>query len=237
MIEYRTKVDNTFVGIWLGGDKGNIVLGCGLPQYIDKYHPFVAQITGLGYNLFVPRYQGTFESGGDFNILSSKQTIEDSIGLVLTGKTIEFFDQREIIWDKNAPLYIIGFSYGSLPVLLSSNKRIAKTILICPFIDIHFHLENTSGENIKDTLSFLERAYPNLYRLNTNQVVENLLDITLPDQKENLIIVIGTNDTSIPKEEIDLLSHTYPNARFLKENGGHSIKISDELLLNILNSQ
>jgi hypothetical protein len=236
MIEYRTKLNNTFVGIWLGGNKGNVVLGCGLPQYIDKYHPFVAQITSLGYNLFVPRYQGTFESDGYFNIFSSKQTIEDGIELVLAGETIELFGQSEIMWDKNIPLYVIGFSYGSLPVLLSSNEKVRKTILVCPFVDIHFHLGETSGENIKDTFSFLERAYPNLYRLNVDNAIQDLSEITLPDQKENLEIVIGISDVSIPKEEIDMLLNKYPKARFFKENNGHSLKISDELLLKILNS-
>jgi len=235
MIEYRTKKKDTFVGAWLGGDNGNIIFGCGLPQYLDKYNPLIAQIDRLHYNLFVPRYQGSFESGGDFNIFSSVQTIEDCIALVNEGCATELFGENKIIWNGSAPLYVMGYSYGSLPALLSSNEKIEKTILICPFVDIHFHLKDTPGENMEKTLVFIERAYPNLYRLHPDQVMKSFSNVTLPEKKENLVIVSALADTSIPKEEIDFLSHEYPNARFVKKDGGHNAQLKDELFCDILN--
>lgn len=234
MIEYRTKIKDTFIGMWFGGDKGNIVLACGIPQYIDKYHPIIEQISRLGYNLFVPRYHGTFESSGKFSVLSSKKTIENTVTLVTKGKAIELFKNSEITWNHNIPLYVLGFSYGALPALLSNNN-IDKTILVCPFIDVNYHLEKSSGENLKETFEFIERAYPNLYRLKAYDVLKDLSIVELPEKKNSLIVVYSLEDTSIPKEEIDLLIQKYPNTKLITKNGGHSIKISDELFLSILN--
>lgn len=232
MIEYRTKIKDTFIGMWLGGNRGNIVLACGIPQYIDKYHPFIEQIGRLGYNLFIPRYHGTFESNGEFTVLSSKETIEDAINMVKKGNTVEFFKNEKIIWENHIPLYVLGFSYGALPALLS-NENCNKTVLVCPFVDISFHIENSSGENLKETFEFIERAYPNLYRLTANNVLKDLLTVNLPKKKDSLVVVYSSEDKSIPKEEIDLLAHKYLNVQLITKNGGHSIKISDELFLGI----
>lgn len=234
MIEYRVKIDDTFLGIWLGGNKGNIILGCGLPQYIDKYHPLVEQVSRLGYNLFVPRYHGTFESGGNFDTASSVQSIKDAINVVKSGKATELFNNGKIAWSNDIPLYLFGYSYGALPALLS-NEKVGRTILVCPFISVNYHLENTSGEILKETFEFVKRAYPNLYRLEPSLVIEDLLNIKLPENKDRLVVVSSLNDTSIPKEEIDFLSEKYPKARFVVKDGGHSIKISDELFLDLLN--
>ncbi len=234
MIEYRIKRGETFIGAWLGGDNGNIVFCCGLPQYLDKYHPLVTQITRLGYNLFVPRYRGTFESDGDFSVLSSVQAIEDGISLANEGEAIELFNESKITWNRQVPLYVMGFSYGSLPALLSFNGKIDKTVLVCPFIDAHFHLGDASGENVRETFTFIERAYPHLYRLNSDQVIKDLLNTMLPDKKENLVIVSARGDTSIPRQEINLLLKKYPDARFIEKDGGHGAQIEDELLQKIL---
>src|SRR5437867_3417407 len=98
MIEYRIKEGNTFLGVWLGGNKGNIILACGIPQYIDKYNPIVSQVTNLGYNLFTLRYQGSFESSGEFGVNSSKESIMDAVNIVKNGKAIELFSMKEITW-------------------------------------------------------------------------------------------------------------------------------------------
>ena len=232
MIEYRTKIEDTFLGIWFGGDNGNIVLGCGLPQYIGKYHPIIAQIKRLGYNLFIPRYQGTFESGGDFNTMSSKQSIDNAIRLAQSGKTTELFGNSDITWNNNVPIYLLGYSYGALPALLSEIK-VDKTVLICPFVDIKYHVENTTGENLKQTFEFIERAYPNLYRLKADLVINDLASINLPDHKDNLTLVYASEDESIPKEEITNLSDKYSNIKIIEKGGKHSLEMNDELFLEL----
>ena len=68
MREYRVKCQNIIISIFLGGNKGNIIYASGLPQYLDKNHPLVQQALRLGYNLFIPKYPGSYESSGFLNI-------------------------------------------------------------------------------------------------------------------------------------------------------------------------
>lgn len=233
MIEYRAKIGKILVGVWLNGNKGNIVLGCGLPQYLDKYHPFVIQMQRLGYNLFVPRYQGTFESEGEFTTQNSKETLENTIKFVKIGKTKELFSNSEIKWDNKKPLFLFGYSYGALPALLVGEK-VEKIILICPFVNIKYHLDDSEGENIIETLKFLERAYSNLYRFKVDNIIKDILRVKLPDKRENLILITGKDDNLIPKQEIIELSQKYPKTQTITKDGGHSIRMDDEFIKPIL---
>ncbi len=231
MVEFRIKQGNVMLGVYLNGDKGNVVFAGGMPQYLDKYHPFVEQMKRLGYNLFVPRYMGTYESSGEFNTENSVKSVESAIELAKSGEGVELFANSKLKW-KNERTYLIGFSYGALPSLLQ-NLDVDKTLLVCPFVLMQYHLPNSSGENVKDTFEFLQRAYPNCYRFNANDVVEDILKVELPKLKDNLIVIIGKNDNSIPKEEVNYIRNLY-NIKSLEKDGGHSIKIDDTMLENIL---
>jgi len=231
MIEFKIKIDEVMIGVYLNGNKGNIIFASGIPQYLDKYHPFVQQITRLGYNLFIPRYKGTYESNGQFNIKNSKDSIKLAIKLAKKGEGIELFANNKLKWSKENN-YLIGFSYGALPALLQEEK-VNKTILICPFISLLYHLPDSNGEDISQTFSFLERAYPNLYRFKSEDVLNDLQNIPLPKEKQNLIIIKGNNDKSIPKEELNYLKEKYNPLIYSKE-GKHSVIMDDELLKKIL---
>lgn len=219
------------VGVYLNGDKGNVVLASGMPQYLDKYHPFVEQMKRLGYNLFIPKYMGTYESLGKFNTQNSIESVESVIELAKSGEGVELFANSKLKW-KNDKTYLIGFSYGAFPSLLQK-VDVDKTLLVCPFVSIDYHTQNSTGEDIRKTFEFLQRAYPNVYRFKTDEVVDDIAKYRGPDKKEKLFVVVGKNDSSIPKDEIEYLKTKY-NPIIVEKEGGHSIKIEDEMLENLL---
>ncbi len=233
MIEFRTKKNNTFIGIWLGGKNGNVILASGIPQYIDKYHPIIEQISRLGMNLFIPRYQGTFESSGEFSTANSEQSLIDTIDLVQSGSATELFGNSQIDWDKELTTNLLGFSYGALPTLLLPNYDCNK-ILICPFLNIDFHLPDSAGENVAETFEFLERAYPNMYRLIANNVMEDLKTVEYQVTDQKLTIVVGDSDSAIPTEEIEWLKKFNPKYKLITKPGGHSINMPDELFQELV---
>lgn len=220
------------VGVYLNGDKGNVVLAGGMPQYLDKYHPFVEQMKRLGYNLFVPRYMGTYESSGEFNTENSIKSIKSAIELAKSGEGVELFGNSKLKW-KNERTYLIGFSYGAFPSLLQE-REVDKTLLVCPFVSIDYHFSHSQGEDVRKTFEFLERAYPNVYRFEADKVVDDISKYMCPDKKERLFVVVGKEDSSIPQEEIDYLKSKY-NPRVIEKEGGHSIRIVDTMLEKILN--
>jgi len=231
MVEFKVRKGNILVGIYLNGNKGNIVLSSGIPQFLDKYHPFVGQMKRIGYNLFIPRFMGTYESDGTFNTRNSAESIESAVKLVRSGKGTELFGNTELKWDNNN-ISIIGFSYGALPALLQ-REIIDRTLLICPFVDLKYHLNGGNGEDVRKTFEFIERAYPHIYRLNASEVIDDLSKISLPTKKDNLIVIRDLSDSLIPFDEIELLKKKY-GARIIDKGGGHNILVEDNLLEQLL---
>lgn len=222
--------EEVLVGAWLNSSEVNVILAPGLPQYLDKYHPFLTVIKDLGYNLFVPRYMGTFESGGNFSVENSVKTIESTIDLVLTGEGHDLYSGSEISWNPKRVI-LIGFSYGALIALLQQ-KDIDKTVLVCPFVSMKYHSPNSSGENVHRTLSFIERAYPNLYRFKSEELIADLESSRLPEKKDRLTVIASANDKSIPGAELALIKEKY-NPKWFDKPGGHSISMSIDLLREV----
>lgn len=232
MLEYRIRKNGVATSIFLLGNRGNVILAPGLPQHLDKHHPFVQQMCRLGLNLFVPNYPGTFDSDGPFSVSSAAKAIENTIKLAKSGQAVELYNQSIIEWDTRIN-YVVGFSFGALPVLLQP-QAVDKNILICPFVSYKFHDGSVANaENISQTFDFLKRAYPKTYRLEKQALIKELLKIPLPEKKNNLFAFYSSNDPAIPQEEVDFLRNCYDCKTFDKL-GGHSITIRDEELCRIL---
>jgi len=234
MIELRARFQNTFVGLWLGNNVANFVLAPGIPQYLDKYHPIVAQVMRIGGNLFVPRYNGTFESSGEFSFKSSVKSIDETIELISTGQVTQLYDSTVVSWKTdNVPTIVLGFSYGGL-VSRYLSLTTHYTALICPLYDVSLHLGGGAGEDIEKTFSFVERAYPNMYRLSSKKVVDELSVLQDTGDGNVNTIVAGSADSSITKGEIQMLCEKYPLANLIWKSGGHSLSMDDDLLLGII---
>ena len=220
------------ISAWLNGGDGSIILAPGLPQYIDKYHPLVKQAEKLGVNLFIPKYSGTYESNGEFSLKNSIKTLEQVIKLIKKGTAKELYANKEIKWKTNN-INLIGFSFGALPSVLQKIK-IKKTILVCPFIFSEFHLgRKCLGEDVSKTFSFLERAYTNLYRINSKNLLKELANIKVSCKKERLIFIFGQEDSVIPKEEGHKIKECFPNSKIFFKEGGHSVMIEDSLISSL----
>lgn len=234
MREYRIKQQNMIVSVFLGGSKGNIIYASGLPQYLDKNHPLVQQSVKLGYNLFIPKYPGSYESSGFLTIDGCVKALENTQKIVRRGYAKELFSEQKITWDPTK-IFILGFSFGGLPALLSKNSNVDKKALVCPFISLSFHDNNTNGESLSSTLDFIKRAYPHVYRFDKDRLLKSIKDVTLPARSENLIIVEAIDDQSISKEEIDFLTTKY-HCQVFKKSGSHSINMPDELFKSLWSS-
>lgn len=231
MREYRVGCRGVIMSVFLGGNNGNIIYASGLPQYLDKNHPLVQQVLRLGYNLFIPKYPGSYESDGLLNIDNCVKALDDAKKIVRCGYAKELFSGEKIVWEP-AKTFILGFSFGGLPALLSKNDNIDKKVLVCPFVSFSFHDTDTAGEKFSDTLDFIKRAYPNVYRFDKDKLIKNIKNVTLPAHLKNLIVVEAIDDQSIPKEEISFLATKY-HCQVLEKPGGHSVIVSDELFVSL----
>lgn len=228
-MELKIRKKQISISLWLNGENGNIILAPGLPQYIDKYHPFVRQAERLGLNLFVPKYIGTHESGGEFSLKNSVKTINDTIRLVESGNAIELYAKKRVNW-KTKKTVLLGFSYGALPSVLASGD--VQRMMICPFLFPDFHVgAGCAGENIVKTLKFLETAYKNIYRINTKYFLRELANLKINSKKERMVFIFGEEDESIPMAEVNKIKQYYKNSDIAFKKGGHSLSIDDNLMI------
>ena len=230
-MEYRTKVEGCIVSIFLFGNNGNIVFAPGLPQLINKYHPLVHQAKRLGYNLFIPHYPGTHDSGGKLSIAGASEIIAKTISLVKNGRATELYSNKGLKWDASR-IYAVGFSFGALPLLLQ-NQRVCKTVLICPFVSMKFHnKKREDAENVLETFDYLEKAYPWSYRFEKQSLIHELEEAKLPKRNDEIMLVYSSNDPVIPQEEIVLLEKLY-KCKLFKKSDGHKVTVADDVLKKI----
>lgn len=210
-MELRLLEDGLLIGAYLNGSDKNIIWCPGLPQYPTNYHGFIQDLAKLGYNIFVPRYAGTWESDGEFSPLTSAASIEKTIEVVKRGSALDAYGQNDVSWQTNdATLTIIGFSYGALPALVNNN-RVARTLLLMPFVTVIDG--DSSADDIKGTLEFVQRGYKNVYRTNLTPddflgQYQNIYGLTQPSSK-NITVVRGALDKSISNMQFDWLKQNY----------------------------
>jgi len=231
MIEYRTKIGKVIVGCWINGKKGNNNLASGIPQFIEKYHPFLQMLSEKGYNLFVPRYEGSWESDGIMTLRSCVTTLRKTVQLVKKGSCRELYGNSEISL-KNTDTSIVGFSFGALPALLT--KVPIKKILICPFAFSKYHLGSSQGEDIRKSLRFVAKAYGQAYRFKPSSLIGEFEKVKYPEQAFGPMVVIrGAYDESIPIIEVDELIRKY-NAKVYVSETGHTAVIEKDILYKAL---
>jgi len=138
-----------------------VVIVCiGMPGYpSDIMLPWLAR---RGYWAFLPRYRGTWESGGKFLQKSPAEDILDIIEELPKG--FKNLWNGEVLQIKNPQVYLIGSSFGGTAVILASlSKKVKKAVAFSPVID--WLEENKNKKEPIDSLAkFTRDAFGNGYR-------------------------------------------------------------------------
>src|SRR5258708_30558084 len=69
--------------------KGTVVLLDGLPSNPSSKDELINKLSGLNYDVFFPRYEGTWESAGEFLKRSPGESIVEFINALKSGIQIE----------------------------------------------------------------------------------------------------------------------------------------------------
>lgn len=139
---------------------------------------------------------------------------------------MELFNNKITDW-KVAKIYLVGFSFGALPAILSKATA-DKIILIEPFVNWELHKEH--GEtDLKHTLAFLRDAYKNVYRIDGDSFFVELNNLAYPKSIAPIVVVKGIKDDKvISKSEIKWLMDKY-NASYQEFDGGHTANLPEEI--------
>jgi dipeptidyl aminopeptidase/acylaminoacyl peptidase len=87
-----------------------------------------------GFNVFLPRYRGAWESGGKFLKVSPEKDILDIIGSL--SKSFEDIWNNKQVKINAKNIYVFGASFGGpAALLLSKDERVSKVVAAAPVID------------------------------------------------------------------------------------------------------
>lgn len=136
-----------------------VILCLGLPT-IPKKDELLHFFSKKGYWVFLPRYRGTWESGGEFLKRSPHLDIADVIDELPRGFTDIWRQRRYRV--KPTHIYIIGMSFGGPAALLNApDKRVTKVVAVSPVIDWCYP---SKEEPLPVVARYVEQAFGEAYR-------------------------------------------------------------------------
>lgn len=137
-----------------------IILAPGTPGY-PQQNKLIPLLASMGFAVFLPRYRGTFESGGEFLKHEPTKDILDIIDSLETGWSDAWDNTKHSI--KNPEVYLIGGSFGGSAVLLASNhKKVKKVVALSTVYDWRVDSE---VEPMEKFYSFIRKGFHMGYRL------------------------------------------------------------------------
>ncbi len=147
---------------------GKVVILCaGMPSYPSKCD-LMFWLAEKNYWVIMPRYRGTWESGGRFLERSPHEDIADVMGGIQKGFRDLFNDAAFRI--AGPEIYLIGSSFGGPAVLLNGrDKLVRKIVAISPVIDWR---ADSEAEPMDKLESFTRAGFGNAYRFKHQDFVK-----------------------------------------------------------------
>ncbi len=141
-----------------------VILASGVPGY-PGCSDLLRFISDRGYWAFLPRYRGSWESGGKFLRKPPTEDILDVVDELSKGFT-DIWNGRTYKLEK-PNVYIIGNSFGGAATLFASlDARVKKVALLSPSVDWKAELQR----DLMDWLEkFMEDAFGEGYRFGVRE--------------------------------------------------------------------
>ena len=162
MYTLRTKFKKEIAAEFLPPSRPSnkvIILATGMPGYPAK-KDMIEFLSKKGYWVFVPRYRGSWESGGVFLKKSPHQDILDVIDELPKGFTSLFDGKKFKV--KPSKIFVIGSSFGGPAAILASrDRRVTKAVAFSPVIDWKYP---SKVEPLNCLGSFVNEAFGMGYR-------------------------------------------------------------------------
>ncbi len=216
--------------------QGKVVIVCtGLPSSPFKQE-FLRFLAGQGYVAILPRYRGTWESGGMFLEKSPARDIADVIEDLVKHKAIKDLRTDEAIGVRVSAIHLFGSSFGGPAALLNSRFPIVKKIIAtAPVIDWK---QEGEDEPFHPHVRFVERGFGGAYRVRRpgdwDKLIKmdfyNPLSHTKNIDGRKIFIIHAKDDRIVPYGPLLEFAEKTGAQYYLKPKGGHGLKISHKFL-------
>lgn len=179
--------------------RGTVILLDGIPGKPTSKEELMRVLVNKGFDVFFPRYEGTWESEGEFLKVKPSQAITNFLNEIKTGIQLEGRKYESV------KLFILATSFGGAIALdIASENIVNKICVVSPVISFSKVIGITTLEK------HLNSTYPNEYRFSTKNwqrlIQDELWNLDNNEIKNNkdILIILGKNDDQI--QEIDILN-------------------------------
>lgn len=213
-------------------DPAKVIIFCsGMPS-IPSAKKLMNHFSKKGYWFFVPRYRGTWESGGEFLKNSPEEDIKDLIS-VLDNPIEDAFTGNKIEIPKEKEFIVIGSSFGGAAALLvSSLKKVKKVITVSGVVDWD---GIGPGEPPKQFKNFVDKGFGEAYRCtdyNWDRLIKGEMYNPVKElekiEGKKILMIHAQDDDVVLFDPVQKLAKKV-GAKFIKlKKGGH---VSSRVLL------
>jgi len=191
---------------YLKNNNGKAIIFCsGIPG-TSSYQEIAEKYVSQGFIFIHPKYLGSWESYGSFNIEGCKKTIVDFVKALKNNEVKTIFNETFDI--KIKEIFLLGHSFGGSVALCSgADININGIIALAPVIDYRVQGKEEYGEEEMDWLyNFILAGFENVYRnfdksnwdyFCSNGSILNAIDYLEKLKTKKILIIHGIEDTSI----------------------------------------
>ena len=212
--------------------KDSIILLSGFPSSncMDEIIYFLHE---KGFNVFVPRYKGTFQSKGEFLKTNPIIDLVEFITQLKKGRATSLWNMKNISFEIGQ-IFVFGGSFGGSIgcALAATSKDISKAVLATPVWDYEIHNKEFKEQDLNQLTKFVKRAFKNLYRYKFNSLpkeIKRFKEFSLPFYKKNLkthtLVFHDPNDSAVSVEHSRRVVKYIKNIKLIETNTGHGLTI------------
>ncbi len=186
-----------------------------------------------GYNVFFPRFKGSFQSKGFFLKENIVKELKSFITELKKEKITNLWDLNEIHFKINK-LVLFGQSFsGAISCGLAAiEKSFDKLVLFSPVWDFKIHNKFGNEQDLSHLVPFVKRAYTNLYRIKFDNLVNAILKFkeTSPSFyaeriKIPILVLNDPADKTVSIEHSKNMKKIVKNLKIIKHHEGHGINL------------
>lgn len=229
----RTRFAKDIVSEYLAPARASrkvVIFCCGMPSYAGKRDEMMRFFAERGFWCFVPRYRGTWESGGQFLKKSPHVNILDVINGLEKGFTDAWSGKRLSI--RKPQVFVVGNSFGGPAALLVGTHPLVKRVLaLSPVADWR---EESDVEPLDFLGRFVREGFGEGYRfdqrdwdrLKPGRFYNPATSHQLIAGKKTLIVCAKDDEVVPCGPTVSLAKDVGADLIILKE-GGHGLHVHD----------
>lgn len=185
-----------------------------------------------GFNVFFPRFKGSFQSKGKFLKTNPIDDLLFFIKELKKGYAKNLWDMNKIYFEnKKINLVAESFSGAIACGLAACSNDVFKIILGSPVLDYKKHNINGDEQDLNALTLFVKRAYKNLYRYSFNSLqneINNFKEIS-PDfylrlLNKPILLFHDPSDETVSIKHSETFFKNMENCKIIKTNKGHGFK-------------